>query len=151
MLMSVKNCSREVLVSSNSSQMALDESVSKNDWQELRSFSSQVNKLCCIYNTCSFGNRKYSEIIHIWTFNSTLNSRLHSLVTFCSYVSKNASNKTTNWNNSKFDDTWTCNYWFLFAVSLEMKKTEFWIKLSKRVWTLFKQYEAPLTIFSHSF
>jgi hypothetical protein len=30
MLMSVKNCSRDVLVSRNSSQMALDESVSTN-------------------------------------------------------------------------------------------------------------------------
>jgi hypothetical protein len=30
MLMSVKNCSRDVLVSRNSSQMALDESVSAN-------------------------------------------------------------------------------------------------------------------------
>jgi hypothetical protein len=34
MLMSVKNCSREVLVSRNSQQMSLGEYISKNDWQK---------------------------------------------------------------------------------------------------------------------
>ena len=48
MLMLVKNCSRDVLMSRNSSQIALDEYVSKSDWKELSCICLQVTNFTVI-------------------------------------------------------------------------------------------------------
>ena len=58
-LMSVKNCSREVLVSRNSNQMALDVYVSKNNWNGLNIICLKVHKFYCKKCNYSLGNGSF--------------------------------------------------------------------------------------------